>query len=413
MKGSNAGGRIIRVATLLSNQSKSSSSQGSTRFRQLVQSELDELRQAPVFLISGEASNEGLISGTARKVKQVTDACQFVKFTLGQQFGLRLVESHIFSVFPTLGDVDKRADLMQRTGASTIVAVGSGAAMDLAKSLIHTRDNTQSPFKLILVPSTFCAVLASGMSHSLLLDTIEEQLVPLPREHVDWNTTIVEQGDAMTYHDTKSWSSTMVAPLDVHKYIEPLDEAQLNTLLQAVAALLLDAAIQDASHPLLPPLIDSTLELIKQPKRDNKNMVISVTNLLFQSASLLSYGLVAPGNTKDRSITLALMTSLLPTIFPETPTTTFLSSLIPGLCHVSASMMTDSCLQRRIDMLVDVLRNQPRHHLPKVVVHEEYKGFSVPDMALNSIQSNQQVWRCLDANLDILMTVLQHSFPKS
>ena len=48
--------------------------------------------------------------------------------------------------------------------------------------------------------------------------------------------------------------------------------------------------------------------------------------------------------------------------------------------------------------------------LPTLIVQDEsLKGFSIPDMALSHIQSNQTVWNCYDVPDDTLLEVLQHS----
>jgi glycerol dehydrogenase-like iron-containing ADH family enzyme len=55
---------------------------------------------------------------------------------------------------------------------TTILAVGSGAAMDLTKAVLQ-----KGYGKGILVPSTYGAIIASTSSHAMLLDTTEEALV--------------------------------------------------------------------------------------------------------------------------------------------------------------------------------------------------------------------------------------------
>jgi hypothetical protein len=385
--------------------SPSSSSSGVTQFQRVVQSQLDLLQQAPILMISSETASS---TSYNNPIKQVANACQLVRFTLGQLFGLRTVETKVSSVFPTVQDVDQRLDLMQRTGASSVVAVGSGAAMDLAKAIVKKQQAEQNSSNLLLlVPATHGAMLASGASHSLLLDSVEEKLVPIPRGNFDCVATVEDCAD---YDFCNSSTMTMVAPLETNQYMEPMKGERLSNLLQSVATLLLDAGMQKTTNPSLPFLLDSTIQLLSTSTDNNGNIENVTAKLLFQSANLLSYGL--PGaNNKDRSIPLALMASLLPTIFPQTHPITFLARLVPGLCHVLNTTNKNKRDLPQLTVLMDVLENQRQQlRLPPILVHDQYKGFSIPDMAVSCIESNQQLWNCLDADMDTLMTVLQLSF---
>jgi hypothetical protein len=137
-----------------------------------------------------------------------------------------------------------------------------------------------------------------------------------------------------------------------------------------------------------------------------------INKLLFQSANLLSYGL--PGVKKeDRSISLALMASLLPTIFPQTHPITFLARLVPGLCHLLKTTKQSKVDLPQLTRLLPLLENQQRQQLlPQILVHDQYEGFSIPDMAVSCIESNQLAWNSLDIDMNTLMTVLERSFVK-
>ncbi|KAG7356081.1 hypothetical protein IV203_000767 [Nitzschia inconspicua] len=373
---------------------------GVSSFRQVIQSHLDTLREAPILLISSHPAE------ASKSVKQVGDACQFAKFTLAQQFGLRTVDTYLSSAFATVQDVEQRLELMQRTGAASIVVVGSGAAMDLGKTLQSKNSTVSTP--LLLVPATYGAVLASGASHSLLLDSVEEKLVTYPKQSKTVEASWDHHDDMQ---DIGNVATTIVAPLDGNKLMEKGDYQCLSIILHAIAAILLDTAIQQSTkHALHSTLVDSTLKLLVSTKTsDLAEATETVQSLLFQSATLLSYGL--PGDTNDRSITMALLASLLPTIFPQTHPTTFIASLVPGLVQVLKSNgNTTTSLSPQLQQLVNIMEQapqQPIECLPKV--HEQYEGFSIPDMALSCIEANQEVWNCLDADTNILLQVLQDS----
>jgi hypothetical protein len=116
----------------------------------------------------------------------MADACQFVQFTLvGQQLGLRTVPTTtISSNFPTFPDLEQRFKLLQRTGETLVMAVGSGAAIDLAKGLHAERSNSLERVILWTGAVHLGAMIASRSSQALFLDGIKETfLVPMPKQH--------------------------------------------------------------------------------------------------------------------------------------------------------------------------------------------------------------------------------------
>lgn len=375
---------------------------GVASFRQVIQSHLDHLRQAPILLISSTTppiTDRSIPNGSKRQ--HIADACQFTKFTLAQQFGLRTVDTHVSSAFCTLQDINTQRELMQRTGAASIVAVGSGAAMDLAKAVQREHmgeESSEAALFTMMVPATYGAVLASGASHSLLLDSIEEKLVPFPKQKVSEEVSVAVDSGIMDQSTT-----TFISPLDATKYMEPRNRQLQSILLHAVATILLDTATQQATHPSLPSLLDTTVDLLLS---DNVSDVDQINGLLFQSAFLLSYGL--PGDSHDRSISMALLASLLPTVFPLTHPTSFLASLVPGLMHLVKTKDVRA-MPPQLQTLMNVLETQSSFAALPLQVHDQYEGFSVPDMAVSCVDENQHAWNCLDAPTDVLLQVLQHS----
>ena len=405
---------------------------GIKSLRSYLQSKLDVLRRAPILLISSEAG------ASSSHLKSVADSCQWVNFTLSKQFGMRTVPTTISSAFPTNDSLVQTLELMQRTGASSVVGVGSGAAMDLAKAVQANLSNNNgledqtNNTRLILVPTTYSGVIAAGASHSLFLDGDEETLVPLPLNHQQ----------VLATPDGAGTSATVVATLDPQKYMEHLDDAKVDVLLYAVSAILLDAGSRKSTHPSLPILLQSTIDLISLRKNNNSDseisttndqllaaMIPSLTNLLYESAGLLSYGLSDGFLEEDnRSITIALGSSLIPTLFPETHPISFIASLVPGLCHYYSQQQhqqhdqqqqtendgNDDSINDKLRTLVQQLQEQPSEGgmrpPPSLVTRDEtLEGFSIPDMALSHIQSNQAVWKPQDVPDDMLMQVLQHS----
>jgi hypothetical protein len=139
---------------------------GLQRFGQFLQSERSRFAAAPVLLIQGKDAR-----------REPTEmACRHVEFLLSKQLGFRTVLSHSCSdsVFATTSMVEEQHELVARTGATTVCAVGNQAAMDVAKAVVSCQEDCN---ELILVPVTYEGTMACSQPHSLLLDTVEDALL--------------------------------------------------------------------------------------------------------------------------------------------------------------------------------------------------------------------------------------------
>ena len=298
---------------------------------------------------------------------------------------MRTVPSTISSAFPTLHDLELRLELARRTGASSLVAVGSGAAIDLAKALSHEGDWDN----VILVPATHAAVLGCATSHSLFLDPVEEALIPLPRTNTKINTTV-----------------PLVATLE-EKLVAPMDHQ--SHAVYASLAIALDAIYRQSHNPLALELFQKASAALDASPQTLTHE--SVMKLLFEAGTLISYGL----DREDRSTPMALASSLIPRIFPHVHVLTFLASMVPGLCRV---MEGDSIHYASYDVSVQtwiqkVLQNNNTDDIPQLTVtSDEFKGFSIPDMALSHIRTNQTLWNSLDVPDSVLTELLAHSLKR-
>lgn len=346
---------------------------GLNAFRRFVREEATTLRQAPILVIASESSDHHL-----HPLKTVEDACRAVNFVLNQEMGLRTVQSTISSAFPTNSDLEQRLDLILRTGASSVVAVGGGAAIDLAKVLPHEKDIEN----LILVPSTSAAMMAANSSHSLFLDRAEETLIPSP--------TVL--GSPQTSTNIISLEPSYVA------------SAELSHVLYATLAITLDACYRKSSHEILPEIVQSLIEVLENPDREFDHDTATV--LLYHSGLLLSYGL----GQEDRSIPITLSSSLIPTIFPHVHVLTFFASLLPGICDVVEEQNHND---ESISKLVQLVKGISSESIPQMKVNDtSLDGFSVPDMSLSHIQSNQAVWKSFDVPNKVLLRILEQSIQK-
>jgi hypothetical protein len=124
---------------------------------------------------------------------------------------------------------------------------------------------------------------------------------------------------------------------------------------------------------------------------------------------LVSYGL----DREDRSTPMTLASSLIPRIFPHVHVLDFLASMVPGLCRVMEGdsmhySSYDASVQTRIQKVL-----QNTDSIPQLTVtSDEFKGFSIPDMALSHIRTNQTLWNSLDVSDSVLTELLAHSLKR-
>ncbi|KAL3945538.1 MAG: hypothetical protein SGBAC_000362 [Bacillariaceae sp.] len=344
---------------------------GLNAFRRFLQEEAPTLRQAPILVIASEPADDHL-----RPLKAVEDACKAVNFVLTQEMGLRTVQSTISAAFPTTSDLEQRLELIRRTGASSVVGVGAGAAIDLSKVLPHEK----SIEHLMLVPCTSAAMVAASSSHSLLLDNADETLIPSPSV----------LGTPQTTTNIISLESSYVA------------SAELSHVLYATLAIVLDAGYRKSSHPILAEVVRNLVQVLENPDRDFDHD--TSTELLYQAGKLLSYGL----GQEDRSVPIALSSSLIPTIFPHVHALTFFASLLPGICEL---VIEQNHEDDDFAKLVQLVKSISPESIPQLAVLNDagLDGFSVPDMSLSHIQSNQARWKSFDVPNKVLLQILEQS----
>jgi hypothetical protein len=340
-----------------------------TRF---LQAELPILVQSPILFIASEPAT------SQSSLTSVADACQHTHFTLAQQLGLRTVSSTVSSAFPTMEDLEKRLELARRTGSKSVVCVGSGAAIDLGKAMVHSNKEIEH---LILVPATHAAVLASSCSHSLFLDKVEEAIVILPTSSITMPPT----------------TTTTIAPLE-SKLVSSVDSSHM---VYASMAIVLDSFYREGDNSVVAVNHLLTKALTALDDEISHDLAME---LLFEAGTLLSYGV----GKEDRSTPLALAASLIPRIFPHVPVLTFLASLLPGICQVVVEGSNFPSSNNTVQLVVErILQDSTK--IPQMTVAEEFAGFSVPDMSLSHIQSNQALWNCLDVPDDVLMQIISQS----
>ncbi|GAX17089.1 hypothetical protein FisN_5Hh475 [Fistulifera solaris] len=223
--------------------------------------------------------------------KQVDEACRWARFVVQQQMGFRTVVYHSQHSFPTVSDQQQAFEMASRVGASTVAAVGSGSAMDLAKSMSWAEDR-------ILMPATPTAVLVAGSSHSLFYDLAEDTLVPMERKG----------GGTVALMQSKT---------------DQLEEA-----LYACLAIAIDNLFQGTSNDST--IVDEALRMIKE----KTTKVEDAEALLIRSGQSLRYGL----DENNRSIPLAIVSSLVTNELSSYSAMGVMASLVSSLVNVLQDM---------------------------------------------------------------------------
>jgi hypothetical protein len=251
--------------------------------------------------------------------------------------------------------------------------------MDLAKALAAEKKGSIE--QLILVPSTHAAMIGAGASHSLLLDSVEETLVP---------------------NQTPVICPTIVAPLDL-KYTAAMDST---LVVYAALAIVLDAALRKSTNPLMEEMVPELYNLVCVRGCDTMTHEEMMT-ICYRSGNLLSYGL----GHEDRSSPIALASALIPSIFPHVHILSFWANMVPGLCYALESTSTTGPVQELVSC---ILKKGDWKNVPRLTVADEsMKGFSVPDMALSQIQSNSALCKTFDLPNHVLIDILQHCLSDS
>jgi hypothetical protein len=318
--------------------------------------------QSPVLLIQSHSLLGG--KGEMRESTQVAHACRRVNFMVSQQLGLRTVQVHSSADYPfpqSPNTPETTLQLAKRTGAGTVIAVGSGQAIDLAKTVAKHFQTT------ILVPATYGATMVAGMSHALLLDKQEETLLPAECESTE--TLIVASDEEFVQTDTR------------------------DTAIWAAVALLLDAVLRSDQNMDTAPISELLKVLITNLHNDathDKGCHEQLCKALLDTGSLASYGL----GPSDRSIPIAILASLLPTAFAASDSMALLASTVPSLHRI--------LLKKHAKYAQKTLLDEYRmsNDVPRIVTTEPLNDL------MSRIHENQVLWKCFDANDTVLRDVL-------
>jgi hypothetical protein len=336
---------------------------GKSVLRKFLQSNRDELAQSPALVVSSFVSQH---DSPSQYTEKVDSACQKLEFYISMEFGLKTVSSKVSSVFPTLGNIDSALLAAQRTGALTVIGVGSGAAMDLTKAILKESDKEMTG---ILVPSTYGAIMASAASLPLILDTQEEALILLEGNY-DMSET-VDADPATIIVETNGIA-------DIHK-----DDAVYASL-----AIGVDAIYRSDSDN------GSSLLGLASKAIDAKDEKL-LSDTLLSAGNTLSYGVAG---SSVRSSPLALAASLIPISFPNASMLTFMASLLPGIVQIMGNPEQN--------LSIDV-NDKSIPALATLMVHAD--GAQSVGTLMSHVKANQALWGCSDVEDSVLEAILHHS----
>ena len=277
---------------------------GLQAFEKFMTIEKARFNHAPVVLISGppapplsESSRGSSSSSSGRFLQKepshynhepIEKAARQIELLLRHKLRLQTITtqqpaSSSSYDFPTPSDVQNVAALADRVGASTLVAVGSGFHMDLAKAVAAAVEHKHySVEQLVLVPTSLGAAQASTASHALLLDPTEEALLVQPplslAKSSDEDATkqteiVVAQIEDMGVLDKRYKQNAILASLTVALdciYRDAGDEGSIRTILEQAGRLLLATTNQDAA--------------------ESADHFAELSDLCYLSGELLSYG---------------------------------------------------------------------------------------------------------------------------
>ncbi len=402
---------------------------------------ISKLRSSTTLIISS-APPPPPSSGTPKKtdqelkkfhsgLEQHIGQCHF--FT-GMQFNLKTISygnNTLSGAYPTMQNINETLDLMKRTGASNVIGVGSGAAMDLAKACFYKNldsNNGDEDGQLILNPSTLGATLASTSKGCLALCTDEEALLPVDMKINEGNvnaTSVLVDEKAITL---PSWIQT--SPSQGRSS----ERSQVTTMLDSALASLvvaLDAAhslndvreddpLYERNQSLLQETVDSAMSCVKAVDdimmEDDPNKITqgiqdlkqNALQALISSGQLMSFGDL--GSNDDtimrRNISLAFSSTLLPKYFPHASWCSFTASLLPGLCRTIDEYENSEDSSHLMEWVEKINANQ-NIIIPSLASFAE--GAPETQSMVDKIEKNGEFVNCQDADTDYLATILMTS----
>lgn len=335
----------------------------------------NRFQESPVVLLTNSPSK----ASTSTKLRHIENTSiavnQQLELVLRHKLRLHVVTSTVGSTgghddqgpVPTTMQVEQVSALAKRVGATTLVAAGTGHTMDLAKAV-----STSMQGNTVLVPTTFGAALAATASHALVFHPVEEALMVIsPRK--------------LSLERDHTIADTVVAQLQI---TEAFDETYKREAILAAVTIAFDGVYRDSYNAAdVRSLLDTATRLLT-----NLDAVTftEISSLCFLAGQLLSYGLQKGGSPETRSVSLALVASLLPTTtWAHNSTTTLFAALAPTF-HQAVSTEWQQQLSAKLLL-----------QAPALVTNESL------DTLLRHVYASQGLWDCHDCRDDHLRNIIR------
>ena len=348
---------------------------GPSSLRSHLQTRASSIRRAPCLIVASDLPPDEQQDGSSKSKhlksfrQTLSDNVNRTGFTMSMELGLRTVNCTVTSAYPTWGDVEGGVEMARRVGATTVVGVGAGAALDCAKAVAsalltdhshHVDDSNenQDAVELILAPSTLGGTMAAMSSSSLLLSTAEEALLPpylactsekgaSPADFAPVGATVCLDGDNLAFVKEGDTGTTTTTSRSM-TVATPTDAALASLTICVESSILLAETISSVGgdevevvHTLLEGARSNamaTLEAYRDVGGGDDDDIAEAQKVgrlhaaaaVAHAAQLLRYG---DSTDRRRSISMALVSSLLPRYFPHGHALTFMASLLPGLCE--------------------------------------------------------------------------------
>ena len=298
-----------------------------------------------------------------RRVRQsVSDSVQRATFTASMELNLRTVGCSVTGAYPTWDDVGTGAEMATRLGATSVLGVGAGAAIDCAKAVASVLSAAggggSEGVRLILAPSTLAGTMAAMSSTPMILSTAEEALLPPhlaaqpsagigrgPADFPNVGATVCLDADGMAFVTGGGGSAKGGGGTD-HSVATPVHAALASLAVCAETSLLLASAGRtslppedlEAAHVLVEGARSSAMAALDLCRDGASDPVGDLAARHHAAAALAHAGqllLHGDGPGGRRSVGVALCSSVLPRYFPHGHALAFLAALLPGLCEAA------------------------------------------------------------------------------
>lgn len=224
-----------------------------------------------------------------------------------------------------------------------MVGVGSGAAIDVAKSVanILVDDGGSNGIELVLSPATLGGCIAATSDEPLILSTEEEALLPLSSASEEWKessrqpsilpTILMDETDLDETTSMLYNSSSTIKPLHFNHGV-------IASLVVALDSAFFVARYPDLSSAEYSDTINKTVEHAVEALSDQQHMLLTTSKSSSRkrhgvSAALYSGKLLNLGSRfSRRSAPISIASALLPPFFPHGSILTYIASMLPGLC---------------------------------------------------------------------------------